>query len=125
MSKLLELKNIYASYAGASVLENVSIAIEKNEILGLVGESGSGKSTTAKVVTGLLKPDSGSVIFNAKELTGKRDKDICRRIPVSYTHLTQSALSKRIKALEDALGVQLLKRSRGGDESYNKRRNCT
>ena len=39
--------------------------------------------------------------------------------------ITQSALSKLIKALEDEWGVQLLKRSRGGDESYNKGGNCT
>ena len=119
MSKLLELKNIYASYAGARVLENVSIAIEKNEILGLVGESGSGKSTTAKVVTGLLKPDSGSVIFNAKELTGKRDKDICRRIQMVFQN-PEGSLNPKYKIgdiLYDAMHFHFRDMSREEIES--------
>ena len=119
MSKLLELKNIHVSYAGARVLEDVSIAIEKNEILGLVGESGSGKSTTAKVVTGLLKPDSGSVIFNGKELTGKRDKDICRRIQMVFQN-PEGSLNPKYKIgeiLYDAMHFHFHDMSRDEIES--------
>ena len=51
---LLEIRNIQASYKEYPALNNVSLDIKKNTVLGLVGESGSGKSTLAKVITGLL-----------------------------------------------------------------------
>lgn len=52
---LLEIRNIQASYKEYPALNNVSLDIKKNTVLGLVGESGSGKSTLAKVITGLLQ----------------------------------------------------------------------
>lgn len=58
------VQNLFFTYGGKKnkpTLEEVSLQLKKGEILGLVGESGSGKSTLAKVMTGLLKEDSGTV----------------------------------------------------------------
>lgn len=58
------VQNLFFTYGGKRnkpTLEDVSLQLKKGEILGLVGESGSGKSTLAKVMTGLLKEDSGTV----------------------------------------------------------------
>lgn len=58
------VQNLFFTYGGKKnkpTLEDVSLQLKKGEILGLVGESGSGKSTLAKVMTGLLKEDSGTV----------------------------------------------------------------
>ena len=52
---LLEIRNIQASYKEYPALNNVSLDIKKNTVLGLVGESGSGKSTLAKVITGFCR----------------------------------------------------------------------
>ena len=51
------------------VLDNISFKIEKNEILGLVGESGSGKSTIAKILTGLMSPESGIITVEKRSLS--------------------------------------------------------
>ncbi|WP_299998536.1 ABC transporter ATP-binding protein [uncultured Cedecea sp.] len=51
-----------------TVLNNVSFNLAKGESLGLVGESGSGKSTLARIISGIEKPDSGSVLLNGKSL---------------------------------------------------------
>ena len=65
--KILSIKNIDASYgSGPKVLQNVSIEVPKGGTVAIVGESGSGKSTTARVVTGLLPPDKGEIIFQDK-----------------------------------------------------------
>ena len=58
------VQNLFFTYGGKQnnpTLDDVSLQLKKGEILGLVGESGSGKSTLAKVMTGLLKADSGTV----------------------------------------------------------------
>ena len=65
---LLEIRNIQASYKEYPALNNVSLDIKKNTVLGLVGESGSGKSTLAKVITGLLQADTGEVVFDGEML---------------------------------------------------------
>ncbi|MGB9682558.1 MAG: metal ABC transporter ATP-binding protein [bacterium] len=61
MDKVLELKNVYFSYNGEDVLENISFELTKNEILGIIGPNGSGKSTLLKIITGILRPRVGEV----------------------------------------------------------------
>ena len=70
---LLEIRNILASYKEYPALNNVSLDIKKNTVLGLVGESGSGKSTLAKVITGLLQADTGEVVFDGEMLYSKKN----------------------------------------------------
>ena len=68
---LLEARHLAKTYEhGALAVNNVSFTIERGETLGLVGESGSGKSTIARMVTGLIAPTSGEVLFDNQPLTG-------------------------------------------------------
>ena len=65
----LQLKNLTASYDKEIVLNHLSLDIKKGELLSLLGSSGCGKTTTLRIVSGFLKPISGSVIMD--------DIDIC------------------------------------------------
>jgi peptide/nickel transport system ATP-binding protein len=67
---LLEVRNVTASYSGRTVkvLDGVSAQLSVGQTLAVVGESGSGKSTLARVVTGLLAPSAGEILFNGKAL---------------------------------------------------------
>ena len=60
----LQLKNLTASYDKEIVLNNLSLDIKKGELLSLLGSSGCGKTTTLRIVSGFLKPISGSVILD-------------------------------------------------------------
>ena len=72
---LLSIRNVDASYGNnLQVLFDVSIELPKGKTLAIVGESGSGKSTTARVVTGLLKPTKGEVIFDGQTLPASHKK---------------------------------------------------
>jgi peptide/nickel transport system ATP-binding protein len=53
------------------ILKNVSFEVEEAEIIGICGESGGGKSTLAKVIAGLIKPDSGNIILNSEAIAKK------------------------------------------------------
>ena len=66
---VLKVDRVDAAYGGGiKVLDNVSIDIPRGQTIAIVGESGSGKSTTARVMTGLLPPLKGAVLFNGKPL---------------------------------------------------------
>jgi branched-chain amino acid transport system ATP-binding protein len=67
---ILEVKGITKTFGGVTALDDVSINVEKNSILGIIGPNGSGKTTFVNIVTGFVKPDKGSVLFNGKELIG-------------------------------------------------------
>ena len=66
---ILRVDHIDASYTGSDkVLDDISIEVPRGHTVAIVGESGSGKSTAARVITGLLPPSKGQVLFNGKAL---------------------------------------------------------
>ena len=66
-AKSIKIKNISFSYDNQKfILENFSISIQKNKIIGISGKSGSGKSTLVDILTGLLKPDKGHILIDDK-----------------------------------------------------------
>lgn len=64
---LLEVQNITKYFGELKVLSDVSLKIEKSEIISIVGENGAGKSTLMKILSGALSPSSGNIIFDSKE----------------------------------------------------------
>ena len=69
ITPLLELKNISISFGQRKILDNISFKINQGEILGLLGPNGAGKSTIFNLITGILKPDYGSVNFGNRNAT--------------------------------------------------------
>ena len=61
---LLEMRNIKKSFDGTEVLKDISLTVEKGEVLGIIGPSGSGKSTLLRCATDLEKPDSGEIHYD-------------------------------------------------------------
>ena len=96
--KVIEIKGVDAAYgAGLKVLHDVNISVPRGKTVAIVGESGSGKSTTARVVTGLLPPLSGEVLFNGEPLPpalSGRSKDQLRRIQMIY-QMADTAMNPR------------------------------
>jgi ABC-type branched-subunit amino acid transport system ATPase component len=67
---LLEVYQVSKAYGGIQALENCSIAIEQGTTTGLIGPNGSGKTTLFNVITGYERPDTGSIIYNRRLITG-------------------------------------------------------
>src|SRR5277367_4945966 len=65
---LLELQNLSRSYRGIPAIQNVSFSVGAGEIVGYLGPNGAGKSTTVKIITGVLKPSEGRVLFEGKDI---------------------------------------------------------
>ncbi len=102
MSKtILEVKDVSVSFGDAHILENVNIELKEGELVSLLGVSGSGKSTIFNVIAGLLKADSGHVILDGEDITGKTGK-------VSY--MLQKDLLLPFRTIEDNVALPLLMR---------------
>jgi ABC-2 type transport system ATP-binding protein len=65
---MLEARSLTKCYSSVPALDNVSFTVGPGEVLGYLGPNGSGKSTTVKIITGLLEPSSGSVLFNGRPI---------------------------------------------------------
>lgn len=65
----LQVINLTKKFAEQTALNNISISIEKNEIIGLLGPNGAGKSTLMKSIVGALKIDEGNILFNGKNIS--------------------------------------------------------
>ena len=63
MIKLVEVKNISKSFDSFMAVDNISFSLSKGEVLGFLGPNGAGKTTTMRVLTGFLRPDSGTVLI--------------------------------------------------------------
>jgi branched-chain amino acid transport system ATP-binding protein len=75
---MLELKNLNVYYGAIHALKNINIKINKGEIVTLIGANGAGKSTTLKAISGLLKPESGKIIFEGQKLNAFNAPDIVK-----------------------------------------------
>ena len=103
---ILEIQNVTASYGNSvTVLDNVSVKVPRGRTVAVVGESGSGKSTLARVITGLLPPSQGRVLFEGKPLPPalkQRDRDSLRRIQMIY-QMADTAVNPRHR-VSDIIG---------------------
>ena len=75
---LLEAENLNTYYGESHALQDMSINVDEGEVVALLGRNGMGKSTTLKTIMGLLKPRSGKVVFEGKDVTGLRPHKIAR-----------------------------------------------
>lgn len=72
---MLNITNLHTYYGNIHALKGISLEVHEGEIVTLIGSNGAGKSTTLKTITGLLKPDSGSIQFIGQDIAGlKPDK---------------------------------------------------
>jgi len=79
MKMLLKVKEINSYYGDSHVLHDVSLEVEKGQIISILGRNGVGKSTTLKSIIGIVSPRSGSILFKNEELVGKAPFRIARR----------------------------------------------
>ena len=97
----LEASHLTKRYGEATVVDDVSLSIERGETLGLVGESGSGKSTVARMILGLIEPTSGTVHFDGHPVTtrGRKMRTLRRRFQPVFQD-PYAALNPRMRVAE-------------------------
>lgn len=69
---LLEVKNLTVYYDTVLALNNISLNVNKGEIVAMIGPNGAGKSTALKAICGLVKPKSGEILFQGKDINGNQ-----------------------------------------------------
>ena len=106
----LEIKGLTKNFGGLRAVNHVSFSMERDQVLGLIGPNGAGKTTLLRLITGILKPDHGSIRFMGEELVGRKTWDIVnmgiactfqnmrpfRRLPI-IANVMVSCLSPRAK----------------------------
>src|SRR5699024_1790658 len=73
---MLTVKNVTLQFGGLKAVNDVSINVEKGKISGLIGPNGAGKTTFFNLISGVYKPDSGTIFFNGERIDGKKPYQI-------------------------------------------------
>lgn len=73
---MLEIKDLQVFYGGIHALQGISLEVPEGKIVSLIGANGAGKSTTLNSIVELVKPRSGSIVWNGMELTGMNTRQI-------------------------------------------------
>lgn len=107
---MLELQNLYRRFRGIPAVQNVSFKIAPGEVVGFLGPNGAGKSTTVKIITGLLRPNDGRVLFEGQNI---RDDMVAFRSILGYVP-EEAHLYSYLSGLEY---LQLVGRLRGMSEA--------
>jgi peptide/nickel transport system ATP-binding protein len=108
VTPLLKVENVSASYGPVPVLHSVTITVHRQRTVAIVGESGSGKSTTARVITGLLPPSQGRILWNGEALAAdfrNRKKADLRKAQMIY-QMPDTALNPK-QRVRDVIGRPL------------------
>ena len=94
MKAILKTNNLCKDFKKQKAVNNVSITVRENSIYGLLGPNGAGKSTTLKMITGMLRPTSGKVLFNGHEWNRKDLEQIGALIETPPLYENLSAVEK-------------------------------
>ena len=71
MGEILKISNLKLNYGPISALKGIDLTVQEGQIVAILGANGAGKTSTLKVISGLLKPSAGEIIFDGKNITGK------------------------------------------------------
>lgn len=95
MIAALEVKNLSKSFGSVVAADNISVAVQRGERVGLIGTNGAGKTTFVNIVTGYVKPSAGAVLLHGRNITGAPPRLIARagvsrsfQIPQLFLSLT-------------------------------------
>lgn len=100
---LLKTENLKKSYNKRKIVDSVSIAVSKGEIVGLLGPNGAGKTTTFYMVVGMVKPDIGSIIFDDKDISRL---PMYRRARLGLGYLSQEpSIFRRLTVEENIMAI--------------------
>ena len=97
----LEVKHVSKRFDGRPVLDDISIELNRGELVCLLGVSGGGKTTLFNVISGLLRPDAGRVLLDGRDLTGQ---------PGSISYMLQKDLLLPYRTIEDNVALPLVLR---------------
>ncbi len=105
---LVQLKNISLSFGKRKILDNVSFSINQGEILGMLGPNGVGKSTIFNLITGLIKPDYGSILFDSIDATNYPIYERTTKFKIGYVpqhggYFKDLTLLENLKAIGEIL----------------------
>jgi ABC-type branched-subunit amino acid transport system ATPase component len=101
---LLHLRGLSLSFGGLSVLQELHIAVGKDEIVSVIGPNGAGKTTLFNVITGLYKPDEGEIIFDGQNIAGMAPNRI-NKLGIARTFQTLR-LFLNMSVKENVMAVQ-------------------
>lgn len=76
---MLEVKSLSKSFDGFKAVNNANLDVQKGEIVAVIGPNGAGKTTLFNLITGILRPDSGTVHFKGENITGLPPYKVCRK----------------------------------------------
>ena len=109
--ELLRAENITKSYGSKTIIRDISIHLEKGELISLLGQSGAGKTTLFQILSGLVEPDSGKVFLNGEDITGK---------PGQVSYMLQKDLLLQHKKVIDNAALPLVIRGMSKKEAREK-----
>jgi branched-chain amino acid transport system ATP-binding protein len=94
-SPLLEIRGLARRFGGLSVIGGLDLTVARGEILGVLGPNGAGKSTLFNMISGVLPPSAGSIVYGGRDVTRLRVWDRCRlgiarsyQVPKPFTHMS-------------------------------------
>ena len=100
---VLEARDLRKAFGGVRAVDGCSFAVPRGKISGLIGPNGSGKTTTFNLLTGLLEPDGGQVVYNGENLAGLKPYQIFRKGITRTFQVTR--IFREMTVLENMLSV--------------------
>jgi branched-chain amino acid transport system ATP-binding protein len=113
MGIILEVKNLTKKFGGLTAVNDANFEIQRGEMIGLIGPNGAGKTTLFHLISGFEKPNSGTVLFNGVDVTGKKPHQI---VNLGMIRTFQIVRSFRYLSLLDNISVACL--SPRGKEAF-------